>query len=49
MRGVKRGLFETLFTRGTKDESGFDSSEKVIGWFKGHVSIENQDEHDRLL
>ena len=49
VRGVKRGLLDTLFTKAKKDESGMDSTEKVIGWFKGHVSIENQEDHDEEL
>lgn len=37
-------MLETLFTRARKDEAGFDSTEKVVGRFKGFISIYNEEE-----
>jgi hypothetical protein len=49
IRGQSRGLgggFFSFFKKPKTDESGMVSNLKVVGLFKGKVSIENKDEKD---
>ena len=41
-RGVSKGLFSSLKKK-KKDESGQDSTEKVVGFFKGIVEVERRE------
>ena len=43
-RGISKGLFSSLLKKKKKDESGQDSSEKVVGIFKGIVEVESRDD-----
>lgn len=46
-RGVSKGFFSSLFKKTKKDESGQDSTEKIVGYFKGIVEVESrQDRYD---
>jgi hypothetical protein len=49
VRGQSRGLgggFFSMFKKTRTDDSGMVTNQKIVGMFKGRISIENKDEKD---
>jgi len=43
-RGLSKGFFSSLMRTAKKDASGQDSTEKVVGYFKGIVEVESRED-----
>lgn len=43
-RGLSKGFFSSLLRTSKKDASGQDSTEKVVGYFKGIVEVESRED-----
>lgn len=43
-RGLSKGIFGSLFGGGAQDESGFESSLKEVGYFKGRIEAYNEED-----
>lgn len=43
-RGLSKGFFSSLLRTAKKDASGQDSTEKVVGYFKGIIEVESRED-----